>query len=523
MESSFSYNVMSYPTKFFLQTHPDRLASIGAWFGMEPPAVEKCRFLELGCGNGSNLISHAFNLPDAEFVGVDLSENHIMHAKEAAQELNLLNLKFYELDVMKMTVEDFGKFDYIIAHGLYSWIPSFVREKVLELYREMLTTNGIGYISYNAYPGAHLRDMLRNMMRFYTQNISEPMEKVGGAISFLHFLAENTSATKTYQPILQDELARHSRHDATAVFHDDLAEIYQPFYFHEFASDLEKNDLQFLSEAELHAMSLNSFSPEAQQFLESFDDPVQREQYRDFLSGRVFRQTLFCRRQITLNRQVEPSILNKFLLSSPIRPQSSNPDLAAGKVEKFVGTGGTGFEIDHSLTKAALLHLGKIWGRAISFPELLQAAKQMLEEQGFADENWETRFNEASAIFFQICSNTSIIELHLYHPQPAAEISEMPEVNRLSRWQLRYSDLVTTLFNKYLKIDDPVSRRLLELLDGTRNRAELLTQISEFIETNVEPENKREMLDNLSNWLDESLFKLARTGMFVSRVAVIAD
>jgi len=516
MESSFSYNVMSYPTKFFLQTHPDRLASIAAWYGMEPPTVGKCRFLELGCGNGSNLVSHAFNLPDAEFVGVDLSENHIRQAKESAQELNLLNLKFYELDVMKMTVEEFGKFDYIIAHGLFSWVPSVVREKVLSLYREMLAPNGIGYISYNAYPGAHLRDMLRNMMRFYTQNISEPMEKVGNAISFLSFLAENTSATKTYQPILQDELARHSRHDETAVFHDDLADIYQPFYFHEFTSQLEKNGLQFLSEAELQAMSINSFSPEARNFLDSFDDPLQREQYRDFLSGRVFRQTLFCHREITLNRQVEHSVLNKFLLSSPIRPQSDKPELAANKVEKFVGTTGTGFEIDHSLTKAALLHLGKIWGQAISFPELLQAAKRMLEEQGSTDENWETRFNEAGAIFFQICFNTSIVELHLHHPQSVAEISDMPEVNRLSRWQLRYSDLVTTLFNKYMKIDDPVSRRLLELLDGTRNRAELSAQISDFIEINIEQENKREMLDNLPNWLDETLFKLARTGMFVS-------
>jgi len=516
METSFSYNVMSYPSKFFLQTHPDHLASIATWFGMEPPPIEKCRFLELGCGNGSNLISHAFNLPDAEFVGVDLSEKHILHAKESAQELNLLNLKFHQLDVMKMTVGEFGKFDYIIAHGLFSWIPSFVREKVLSLYREMLTPNGIGYISYNAFPGAHLRDMVRNMMRFHTQNISEPMEKVGNAVSFLSFLAENTSATKTYQPVLQEELIRHSKHDATAIFHDDLADIYQPFYFHEFASELGKNGLQFLSEAELHAMSTHNFAPEVRTFLESFDDPVQREQYLDFLCGRVFRQTLVCHRETVLNRQIEPSILNKFLLSSPIRPQSDNPELAANKVEKFVGTTGTGFEIDHPLTKAALLHLGKIWGKAISFPELLQAAKQMLEEQGFTDENWETRFNEASAIFFQICFNTSIIELHLHHPQSNVEISDMPEVNRLSRWQLRYSDLVTTLFNKYMKIDDPVSRRLLELLDGTRNRTELLAHISEFIETNVEEENKQEMLDNLSNWLDESLFKLARTGMFVS-------
>lgn len=515
MKNSFSYDVLTYPTKFFLQTHPDQLASVAAWYGMEPPPVGKCRYLELGCGNGSNLVSHAFNLPDAEFVGIDLSEKHIRQAKESVRELNVSNLKFYELDVMKMTLEEFGEFDFIVAHGLYSWIPAFVREKVLSLCREMLAPNGVGYVSYNAYPGSHMREMVRRMMRFHTRSTAEPNEKVADALSFLEFLAENTSAVQTFQPILREELARHAKHDATAVFHDDLADVNQPFYFHEFVADLAKHDLQFLSEAELNAMSLNGFSPEARSFLESFDDALEREQYRDFLGGRVFRQTLFCRRAVALERETAPSVMNKFLLSSPVRAQSANPHLADGKIEKFVGATGTGFEIKHSLTKAALLCLGQIWGQAIGFPELLQAGKTLLEENRLGEADWESRFAEANQIFHQICFNTSIIELHLHHPQSNAEVGAMPKVNALSRWQLRRSDLMTTRFNKYIKIDDSVSRRLLELLDGTRDRAEISAQMKKFIEQNVGQENKREMLNNLPSWLDESLLELARTGVFV--------
>ena len=77
MEDAFSYEVMPYPSKFFLQTHPDRLATLATLFGMKSAPPERCRVLELGCGNGSNLVSHAFNLPEARFVGVDLAENHI--------------------------------------------------------------------------------------------------------------------------------------------------------------------------------------------------------------------------------------------------------------------------------------------------------------------------------------------------------------------------------------------------------------------------------------------------------------
>ena len=138
---------------------------------MKPPPVENCRVLELGCGDGNSLLAHAFNLPDAHFVGVDLAENHIEKAKKSVEELNLKNIEFHQTDVMKMTVEDFGKFDYITAHGLFSWVPEFVREKILSLYHEMLAPNGVGYISFNAFPGAHQRQMVGDITALlYAEN-----------------------------------------------------------------------------------------------------------------------------------------------------------------------------------------------------------------------------------------------------------------------------------------------------------------------------------------------------------------
>ena len=516
MEATFSYDAIPYPSKFFLQTHPDRLATIATFSGMIPPTVERCRVLELGCGNGSNLIFLAFNLPDAELVGVDLAENHIEYAKDAAQKLNLTNATFHQLDIMEMTVEEFGKFDYIIAHGLYSWIPSFVREKVLSLYREMLAPNGVGYISYNAYPGAHIRDLGRGIMHFHAQKFAEPMEKIQNAISFLSFVTENTSETKMYQPMLKSEMERHFRHEAEDIFHDDLAESYQAFYFHEFAAKLKENGLQFLSEAEIHARSTQTFAPEVREFLDSIDDVIEREQYLDFLRGRVFRQTLFCHREVALNKQLEPTILDKFQLTSSIRPKSESPEFTTAKAEKFVGNKGLGIEINHPLTKIALFYLGQIWGKSIAFPELLQKAKEMLEAQDFADKDWETQFKTAHAIFFQICFNTDLIDLSVYQPPAFTELSETPKVNALARWQMADAKNVATLLNKDIKIDDEVSRHLLELLDGTRNRSDLLAQMGEFIKINDEVENRQELLDNLPNWLEDSLSQLAKMGMFVS-------
>ena len=516
MATFLLYDALPYPSKFFLQTHPDSLASIAVLYGLEKPPIENCRYLELGCGNGSNVISHAFNLPGAEFVGVDLAENHIAQAQESARELNLSNATFHHLDVMKMSVEEFGAFDYIVAHGLYSWVPPIVREKVLSLCREMLAPDGIGYLSFNVYPGAYLRDMTRNMMRFHTRDVSAPIEKVERAVSFLAFLTENTDAAKIYRPILQSELERHSKHAPADILHDDLSDAYQSFFFHEFAAALENHDLRFLSEAELHSMSAHNLSPEAREFLETFDDVTQREQYLDFLRGRVFRQTLFCHRAASPRRQVKPSMLNKLSLASSIRPQSTAFDPATSKVEKFVGEKNLGIEIDHSLTKAVLFHLGENWAQATSLPKLLETAKRTLEERGYQDENWEAQFDVTRTILLQICLNTNLIELHLHQPKGGAKVSEMPEINRLARWQLRYGSNVTTLLNKDIKIDDAISRKLLELLDGTRNQADLQREMIEFIKTDDSGKNKQEILDNLPNWLGESLTELARIGIFAA-------
>jgi SAM-dependent methyltransferase len=514
MKEVFSYEAMPYPSKFFLQTHPDRLATLATFFGLEPPAVETCRVLELGCGNGSNLISHASNLPNARFVGVDLAENHIADAKRAAAELKLENVEFHRLDVMEMEASEFGRFDYVIAHGLFSWVPDFVREKVLALYRDFLAETGVGYISYNAFPGSHQRQMVQQIMRYHAHHFAEPLEKVGKSVAFLAFLSENATEKETYAPFLKSELKRHFEHDAADIFHDDLSDFNQPFYFHEFAALLEKNDLQYLAEAELHAMGAGSLTPEAREFVDSLEDVVEREQYLDFLRGRVFRQTLFCRRENELNRKPEPALMNRFLVASSIRAVAERPELSTAKIEKFVGLKGVGIEINHPLTKTALVVLGETWGRAIAFPELLARARQRVESEGFATADWDEQFHIASAIFLQICQGTGLIDLHLFQPAALTEASERPRLNRLARWQLPQADNVTTRLNIDLKIEDAVSRRLLEILDGTRDRAQLHSEMRDFIDTSEEIEDKKALPENLAGWIDESLIQLARLGLF---------
>ncbi len=514
MEIARSYDTMPYPSKFFVKTHPDHLATLAEIFGMEAKNPENCRVLELGCGNGSNLISHAYSLKDSHFVGIDISSKHIKQAKKWAEELDIENVEFYELDLMKMDTETFGKFDYIVAHGLISWIPDFVRERVFDIYEEMLAPNGIGYLSYNALPGSHIRNMVREIMRFHTRGIEEPLEKLQESIKFLSLVTEHTNERKIFQSILDFELNRHFQRDPSDIYHDDLSECYRPFYFHEFAQKLDEHDLQYLSEAEFFAMFGKNYSPEIQEFINQKEDLIEREQYLDLFCGRSFRQTVFCRQEVELNRNIDAKMLDRFYVGSPLKPESENIELTSHKAEKFKGQQNLGIEIEHPPTKTALHHLSEIWGKSIAMPELLQTARQKLEDSDYKTEDWEKEFGITRAIMYQIIQTTDLIKLRSRQIEADQEAGETPQLNKLNRWQLGIGDNVTTPFGFNISIDDEVSKKLLELLDGTRGRDELFRETSAYIKTFDAEEQKKYPLDNLDGWLDKTLAELGKFGIF---------
>ena len=516
MEIAKSYDSMPYPSKFFAQTHPDRLATLAHLFGIDAVRPDKCRILELGCGNGSNLLSHAYNLQDSKFIGVDISGEHIKQAKEWAKDLQLENVEFQEIDVMEMTAKTFGKFDYITAHGLISWIPEFVRRRVFELFTEMLEPKGVGYISYNTYPGAHRRNMVRQMMRFHTNDIEEPSKKVAKSIAFLSFLSENASGDELYKPTLESELQRNFKREIGDIYHDDLSECYQPLYFHEFADILKEHKMQFLAEAEFHAMSMQGLTQDAVKFLAEINDTIKKEQYLDFFRGRFFRQTLICHENIEINRNIEASTLDNLLIASSLQIQNPNANTTEQKVEKFTSSKGFGIEIDHPLTKVALIKLNNAWGGAIKLSTLLQEARQELEANGYISDDWETQIETTKSILFQIYQGSDLVEVHTHRPKTIQTVSEKPKINNLAQWQVDISDTTTTLFGINISIDDEVSAQLLRLMDGTRNKKELVDELKGFIKTNDKIDESNYPVDDLDNWLDQTLSNLAKLGLFVA-------
>src|SRR5260370_37085826 len=142
-----TYEEIPYSSNPFSYTHPDNLATVGMLMGMTPPSVERCRVLELGCAGGGNLIPMALALPESQFLGIDLSPRQIAMGQEVIDTLGLTNIKLRSMSIMDVKDDD-GPYDYIICHGVYSWVPAEVQDKILTICNRNLGPTGVAYVSY---------------------------------------------------------------------------------------------------------------------------------------------------------------------------------------------------------------------------------------------------------------------------------------------------------------------------------------------------------------------------------------
>src|SRR3954453_18003485 len=107
-----SYDALPYLDLTVADTSPDRMAAMAILHGMTPPDPRRCRVLELGCASGANLFPLAVAMPEARFVGIDLSSRQIDDARAILATLGLENVSFRAMSLLDVD-DDFGRFDYI--------------------------------------------------------------------------------------------------------------------------------------------------------------------------------------------------------------------------------------------------------------------------------------------------------------------------------------------------------------------------------------------------------------------------
>lgn len=342
---------------------------------MQPAPLEGARVLELGCAGAGHLIPMASQLPDAQFVGVDLAGDQIAVGQERVEALGLKNLDLRHMSAMDIDGE-FGEFDYIIAHGFYTWVPDAVRAHTWEILRSNLAPRGVGYISFNTLPGWSFQRTLREMMRFHARQAEHPEERVAQARSFLQFLMNETPPGTHYANQLHTEARLLLETPSYHLLHDHLAELNQPEYFHEFMAAAHAHDLQYLGDSDLWTMNSGRLTPQAREIVESLPDRVEREQYMDFLWRRSFRNTLLVHADVQLDLQLDPLRLEPFhvRLEGTLEPAEADPQ---SEVPIVLSTENVSIDVAAPLAKAALLTLNAS-PQGVPFKDLARLAGERL-------------------------------------------------------------------------------------------------------------------------------------------------
>lgn len=489
VSASNSYDEVLYHSAPLEPTHPNHLATIATLMGMQPPPVEHCRVLELGCATGGNLIPMAYALPQSEFVGIDLSARQIAEGQALVAKLELRNITLKQLNILDVP-PDFGQFDYIIAYGTYSWVPAPVQDALLRIAKHHLAPNGVAFVSYNTYPGWHLRGMVRDMLLYHSQHFSGIHEQTAQAWSMLNFLVEGTTALRPHMPglelynqLLVDEQKVLETRPKFYFVHEHMEEHNEPVYFHQFVARAAQHGLQYLAEANFVSSLTATLPPHIAATVEKIaPDRIAAEQYIDFLTSRMFRQTLLCHADQVLQTDLKAVPLSALQFASPA--SSVGPDDAAYEPEitKIRTAEGNVLALHEPLAQTALQLLIDDWPQAFLFNDLLGRAYAQVQGVALGTRpaaEINTAAQQLGATLMR-CFMTGAVDLRVYSPVLELTAGERPVASAIARLEVQEGRTVTNLLHERVTLD-AVSEALLPLLDGTRDRTMLRNSMAQHV------------------------------------------
>ena len=462
------YTTISYHSNAFPQSEPARLFGLARMFGLTPPEVETMRVLELGSSSGGNIIPLAARYPKARFIGIDLAPRHVAEARERIAEARLGNVEVRQGDITQL---DTGgeRFDAVVCHGVYSWVPAAARSAILAIAARSLTENGVAYVSYNVYPGWHLRSIIRDMMLYHAggEGTLPPADRIAKARWVIENVSKIAYANSPYGAKLREEATALAGFSDAYILGEFLAPYNEPCYFRDFHAAAERAGLAFLCEADIESCLPETHGEQVGQLIRtmSANQLVPMEQYIDFFMGRQFRQTLMVRKdqEHRIQRNLDPARIEQVHVHGRLLPV---PDQSTGG--RFVYR----TPANRTVTTASLVVRHALERLAAAFPES-RTADELASELGSLGVTVTPtdRAAIADVVFKMLIAG-------LVKPSSAPVRTGRADAQRLVAFPLARADAAarrqTTANLKHeTAVIDAVNMVLLPLLDGTSNRLKL--------------------------------------------------
>ena len=468
-----SYDAVPYQSFPYASTRPANIYTVGTLFGVAAPDFRAARVLELGCASGSNLIPLAFQYPDGAFLGIDASERQIEMAQKTVSDLGLDNIEFIARPFADMPRSD--RFDYIICHGVYSWVDDDARNHILDICHTQLTENGLALISYNALPGWNMVRSLREMMLYQASFFEEPAEKVSQAMELLRFVRDNNPEGSAYRSVIDNEINLLNDQPVSMVVHDHLESENNQFYFHEFAAALERHGLQYVGDSDIAQMYVENLPADAAEKLKAVTDILRQEQYMDFIRNRRFRSSIVCPNAAEVNRNLRPEAIHDFYLSTSITPDPADLQSKAADM-RFRDSSGNLVFTAHSHQAAGLFCMLSESRRPIKSAELIDMVAENIDGAG------ATALRKILEELGLRLALRGVISLRAEAGNYVADISEMPEASRLARHQATGQEWTTNAWHEKIN-HDHFTRVLIKYLDGNNSVDHLCQIMSEQVDT----------------------------------------
>lgn len=339
-DRSHGYDVsVGYSYGFYREMAPDWLdlcAAVDGAGGSRDRRSGRFRYLELGSGQGIGLCLLAAANPDAEFLGVDFMSDHIAHSDKIARAAGLGNVRFVEADFLDLACEwpeDFGTFDYVTMHGIYTWVSEAIRAAVVDSLAHATHAGSLVYVGYNALPGwlsvmpfQHLTQELKRATG------RSGLEAIEDSIRLFDRLLAGNALTFQAHPTLRTRLESVKAESPNYLIQEYINEGWRPMWHSQVADQLARAELSYVASATIAENLLPDMLPAGLKdpILEQPNGPL-RQDLQDFVLNQPFRRDIF--RRGTALSEADLSAIRLRLLSPPAAGSTIRVDTAFGEAK----------------------------------------------------------------------------------------------------------------------------------------------------------------------------------------------
>lgn len=512
------YDVLEYEDFAIPQTHPDRLYIEARIRGVAARDPGQCRYLELGCAHAANLIPMAHRLPGSQFVGVELSVEQARVGRDAVDDLGLPNLEVRQMDIMDID-DGFGDFDYIVAHGLFSWAPSAVREKILAICRDHLRSEGIAYVSYNTLPSWGLRGGVRQAMMELASGVDEVAERVAKARQALDLLSSvDTMAGTALGTLLEEDISQLADKSDSYIVHEYLAPENRAYFFRDFLEKIEPFALEFLCDLAESPIGQVQENHLIDRLESEVLDRHKAQQLADVILCRQFRASLLCH----AGSQPEESVENKELLrewsvSGSFQHVTGSDDKEVQR-EVFQTISDEAIAVEDPVLRQVLIEIDKAWPSSVRYDDLAtQTHRELAAAKASVSLN---TLQEKLVVPLARLFRNRQVQVHSQRVRAVSRPTERCRSSEVCRFEASRGPVVTNVHHRAVRLD-PIDCLLLSRLDGTSTSGDITKYLIQEVKRGqielVGPDERvpsvKKMIRQIPSFVDSRLLELCTLGL----------